>query len=154
MTPRGRAASSGWRARSLRSWTDAVCLALWATAGGIAIGGQPSAAIPLVLISTTATAARFARASAAVESAFVTLLAVDAWLTCSGLMAKIDRQDVAGHLILTAAVTPVLAAAIRKTFPRLPHSVRWAAVVGLVTGSLALGWEVVEACFDSLLGTY
>jgi hypothetical protein len=141
-------------AQLLRRWADAVRVALVVTACGLLIGGRPTEAIPLALISATAIALRPARPSAAVESIFVTLLAVDAWLTCSGLMAQIARQDAAGHFLLTIAVTPVLAAAIVRASPWTPRSIRWiAGLAGLATIAIAVGWEVVESCSDALLGT-
>ena len=142
------------QAQLLRRWTDALRFALVATACGLLIGGRPNAAIALGLISATAIVLRPARPSAVVESSFVTLLAIDAWLTCSGLMAQIAREDFAGHLILAIAVTPVLAAGIVQAAPWPPHSIRRVAgLAGLATIALAVGWEVVESGSDSLLGT-
>jgi hypothetical protein len=127
---------------------------LCGTAAALVLGGRPTAAVAVVFISVTAIAARLARAPAAVESAFVTLLAVDAWLTSSGLMARIDRHDTAGHLILTTAVTPVLAATIGRFWPPARRSIRrTGALAGLAAVGLAVGWELLEWCSDTLLGT-
>lgn len=141
-------------AQALRRWADVVRLALVGTTCGLLIGGRPTAAIPLAVISATAIAARLARPSAAADSIFVSLLAVDAWLTCSGLMARISRQDAVGHLILTTAVTPVLATAIIRASPRARRSILWAGGLAcLATVALAIGWETMELCSDVLLGT-
>lgn len=138
----------------LRQWSDAVRVALCGTAFALVLGGRPSAAIAIVFISGTAIAARLPRAHAVIEGAFVTLLAVDAWLTSSGLMARIDRHDIAGHFILTTAVTPLLAVAIAR-FCRLSRCSipRTAALAGLAAGGLAIGWELLEWSSDTLLRT-
>lgn len=138
----------------LRRWADVVRIMLCGTVCWLLIDGRAPAAYSLALISLTAITTRFARASPVAESAFVSLLAADAWLTCFGLMARIDQQDRAGHLLLTIAITPILAAAIVRRTPRAPCSV-WstAGLAGLATIALLAGWEVVEWLSDSLLLT-
>jgi hypothetical protein len=127
---------------------------LCGTACALLLGGRPSAAVAIVFISATAIAARLPRAHAVIESAFVTLLAVDAWLTSSGLMARIDRHDIAGHFILTTAVTPLLAVAIARFWRLSRCSIRRiAALAGLAAGGLAIGWELLEWTSDTLVGT-
>lgn len=138
----------------LRRWADIIRIALCTTVCWLLIDGRAPAAYSLTLISLTAIATRRARASAGAEIAFVGLLAVDAWLTCFGLMAHIDQQDRAGHFLLTIAITPILAAAIAQRAPRSVRSTAGlAGLAGLATITLVVGWEVAEWLSDSLLLT-
>ncbi len=140
--------------RRLRRWADGLRIALGGTVVVLAVAGRPGAAVGVALIAATALAARAARAPAAVEATFVTLLALDVALTVSGLMARIDRHDTLGHLLLTAAVTPVLAAVIRLHAVEAARPTPETAVLaGLAAVGLALGWEAVEWSSDVLLGT-
>jgi len=138
----------------LRRSADIVRIALCATVCWLLIDGRAPAAYALALISLTAIATRRARASAVAEVVFVTLLAVDAWLTCSGHMARIDQHDRAGHFLLTIAVTPIIAAAVTHHTRCVSRSVRLTAgLAGLATITLAVAWEAAEWCSDSLLLT-
>jgi hypothetical protein len=138
----------------LRRWADIVRIALCTTVCWLLIDGRAPAAYSLALISLTAIATRRARASAVAEVAFVTLLAADAWLTCSGFMARIDEQDRAGHFLLTLAVTPILAAAVTHHARCASRSVRLTAgLAALATITLVVAWEAAEWLSDSLLLT-
>jgi len=149
----GRAAGIPW-APVLRGWADVLRIALCATVGWLLIDGRPPAAYSLTLIALTAIATRRARAPAVAELAFVGLLATDAWLTCFGVMARIDRQDRAGHFLLTIAASPILAAIIVERVPRARRSLgSTAGLAGLATITLVVGWEAAEWLSDSLLLT-
>jgi hypothetical protein len=138
----------------LRRSADIVRIALCTTVGWLLIDDRAPAAYSLALISLTAIATRRARASALAEVVFVTLLAVDGWLTCSGLMARIDQHDRAGHFLLTIAVTPILAAAITHYARCASRSVRLTAgLATLATITLVVAWEAAEWFSDSLLLT-
>src|SRR4051812_40988508 len=95
------------------------------------------------LMAATAVAARAVRAPAWSDLLFVTLLTADAWLTMLGAFSDFDRNDVVGHLLLSAAVTPLLFHLMR----------RGPLVAALATVALGAAWEVVEAASDRLIGT-
>ena len=90
---------------------------------------------------------------------FLVPLAVDVWLTATGVMARLDREDTVGHLVLPAAVTPLLFhLAVRAGILAPPRTTR----AGLAAAALAAAamtvragtaYELVEAGCDAAFGT-
>jgi hypothetical protein len=90
---------------------------------------------------------------------FLVPFAIDVWLTASGAMARLDREDTVGHVILPAAVTPLLFhLAVRAGVLAPPRTTRAglaAAALGAAALTIALGavYELVEAGCDAAFGT-
>ncbi len=127
----------------MRRIADLLRLSLVAGALRFVAIGEPKLAWAMGLMAATALAARAIRAPAWADLLFAALLAADAWLTMLGAFSDFNRNDVAGHLLLSAAVTPLLF----HLLGRRP--------IAAAAATIALGaaWEVVEAASDHLLGT-
>jgi hypothetical protein len=114
-------------------------------------------AIALVLMALVAWAVRLADAPPLADLVFVVLLGIDAALTTAGVMARLDVQDTFGHVVLPAAIAPIVLAAGQPTrlFGRLaargPVALT-AAVAGTVF-MLGVAWEICEALADAVLGS-
>ncbi len=127
--------------------------AIWQTASAGLVS-----AWEMWLTAATALAVRLIRPRPLAEAAFVLLLAADVWLTVLGAFDRFNHGDHAGHLLLSAAVTVALAEPIaRRVRARRVGERRRPLVVGAVaaaaTVSLGVGWEIVEALSDVVLGT-
>ncbi|MGK2878248.1 MAG: hypothetical protein ACSLFF_06695 [Solirubrobacterales bacterium] len=68
----------------------------------------------MIFVAITAFALRVARASPWLDLTFVALLSLDSWLTATGMMEHISRDDHGGHFLLTVALVPMLAALIAR----------------------------------------
>lgn len=112
------------------------------------------------LMAIGAIVLRFAKAPPIFDFVFVALLSADAWATASGLMDDLGQSnDRPGHLLISAAVTPILfyGAARFKAINATPETRAQTIGVGLIAMlmTIALGaiWELVEWQSDKLLGT-
>jgi hypothetical protein len=84
------------------------------------------------------------------------LVAVDSWLTALGAFDGFNHGDHAGHLILAAAVAPVLFALACRFRSSSLESLAPLAVGSLavaMTFALGLMWEALELFSDSPIGT-
>lgn len=146
-------------ARTVSRLADLLRASLVAGVPALALAGEPKAALGMAAIAATALVLRIAPAPPAAHLVFVALLSADAWLTTTGLMARIDRDDTAGHLLLTAAVTPlVFHLGVRAGVLAAPRPGRAAALAAgagalALTLALGVGWELFEGASDALLGT-
>lgn len=134
---------------------DAVRATLVAGTAMWLVLGHSDRAVSLGLIAVTACAVRFAGAPPRIELVFVVGAALDGWLTTLGAFDSFNRGDHIGHLVLPAAVTPVLFQALRRAGAVAPGIGRLPAAVVAASGTIALGtvWELVERGADVLLGT-
>jgi hypothetical protein len=114
----------------------------------------------MAFVAVVAVVARFARAPVAAELIFVALAAADAWLTAVGAFASFNRNDTIGHLLLPAAIAPLLLHfALRLRMlrsPAQPDGPHWflaMVAVASFTIALCMTWELVEWLSDSALGT-
>ena len=121
--------------------------------------GRPGSALGLAIMTVTVLVLRRAPAPAAAHLVFLVPLAIDVWLTATGAMARLDREDTVGHVILPAAVTPLLFhLAVHAGVLAPPRATRAglvAAGVGAAALTVALGsaYELVEAACDAVVGT-
>jgi hypothetical protein len=121
--------------------------------------GRPASALGLTIVSVTVLVLRRAPAPTVAHLVFLVPLAVDVWLTATGAMARLDREDTVGHVILPAAVTPLLFhLAVHAGVLAPPRAARAglaAAAVGAAALTVALGsaYELVEAGCDAVFGT-
>jgi hypothetical protein len=127
----------------VRRIADLLRLSLVVGAVRFLVIGEPRLAWAMGLMAVTALAVRAVRAPAWSDLLFVALLTADAWLTMLGAFSDFNRNDTAGHLLLCAAVTPLLFHLLRR------------GPLAAAAGTVAVGaaWEVVEAASDALIGT-
>lgn len=121
---------------------------------------QKHAGYALLLLGLAASALRFCRAPAGFDFAFVALLALDGFLTANGTMRQLGLEnDRPGHLILTAAVTPILYFGARnaRALPKEPEGMTEFVACGVIAAALTISlgtlWELVEWQSDKHLGT-
>ena len=118
--------------------------------------GLEQALNPLVA-ATVAWGVRPLRAAPAMDALFVVLLTVDSLLVTTGAMERIDRQDTFGHLVLSAAIAPIVLTAGESTgrLNRLAIRGPVALTAALVATILLLGvvWEAFELLADSVIGS-
>lgn len=136
--------------RAMRTAADVLRLALIAGAPLMYTSGRTHAAASLAIIGAAALALRAAKAPAGLDLAFLAALSLDAWLTALGAFDGANREDRAGHLVLTALVTPVLVHGARRH--GLAAAGRPAVAVALGF-ALGVAWELVELTADATLGT-
>jgi hypothetical protein len=112
------------------------------------------------LVAIGAIVLRFAKAPPVFDFIFVALLSLDAWATASGLVDAVGQgNDRPGHLLISAAVTPILfyGTARLKAVNAKPENLGQTLAVGLVAMmmTLALGtlWELIEWQSDMRFGT-
>jgi hypothetical protein len=111
---------------------------------------------PLVA-TAVAWAVRPVRVAPGADALFVVLLSVDSLLVATGVMDRIDRQDTFGHLVLSAAIAPIVLAAgesfgaLNRLAARAPLALT-AVLAGTIFG-LGVGWELFEWLADSLVGS-
>jgi len=132
---------------------DGLRLSLVAGVGVLPLIGRGDDVWGMVYVAVGAAILRLARAPAGLDLAFVSLLAADAWLTALGAFDEFNNNDRIGHLLLPAAVTPVLAHLAARI--GIAASGPLAAGVSAASLTIALGtvWELVEYGSDELLGT-
>jgi uncharacterized membrane protein YjdF len=125
------------------------------------VRGEPGAAWGLTVVALTAIAARFTSAPPGIQLAFVAPLAADAWLTTLGAFDHFNHSDHVGHLILAAAVTPVMFHALyrvgliaKDAERRRMTQAALAVVSGAMTIALGACWELYEWQSDRVLGTH
>jgi uncharacterized membrane protein YjdF len=112
------------------------------------------------LMAIGAIVLRFAKAPPVFDFVFVALLSVDAWATAGGVLDELNQSnDRPGHLLISAAVTPILfyGAARLKVVNAEPENTRQTLLVGfvamLLTTALGVLWELVEWQSDVHLNT-
>jgi len=125
------------------------------------VRGERLAALGLTVVALVAIAARFSSAPPGIQLAFVAPLAADSWLTTLGAFEHFNHSDHVGHLILAAAVTPVVFHALRRVGLVAPGAERrrvtpaaLAVVSGAITIALGALWELYEWQSDQILGTH
>lgn len=116
------------------------------------VAGRPAAAWAMALVAILAFVPRWLSVAARPDAVFTALLAADAWLTALGVVARIDRHDTIGHVVLPAAAVPVALHAVRRLAPE------WAWLAAVIAAAAAImgagiAWEVVEYASDAALGT-
>jgi hypothetical protein len=151
------AARGGWRRSVLRNVADATRVIISGVAlARLGANGLEQALNPLVA-ATVAWGVRPLRAAPAMDALFVVLLTVDSLLVTTGAMERIDRQDTFGHLVLSAAIAPIVLAAGESTgrLNRLAVRGPVALTAALVATILLLGvvWEAFELLADSVIGS-
>ncbi|MGH2905868.1 MAG: hypothetical protein ACRDKI_03760 [Solirubrobacterales bacterium] len=112
------------------------------------------------LMALGAVLLRLAKAPPAFDFTFVALLSLDAWLTAWGVLANADQaNDRPGHLLISAAVTPVLyfgavrLRAVSGSADSRAQALAIGAVAAMLTVALGALWEIVEWQSDKLFGT-
>lgn len=151
------AAREGSRRSFLRNVADATRVMI----SGVALVhlntvGFERALNPLVA-TAVAWAVRPVRVAPAADALFVVLLSVDSVLVATGVMERIDPQDTFGHLVLSAAIAPIVLAAgdsvgaLNRLAARGPLALT-AVLAGAIFG-LGAGWELFELLADSLVGS-
>jgi uncharacterized membrane protein YjdF len=140
---------------------DVIRACLVAVALVYLVQGEPLAALGLTIVALTAIAARFSSAPPAIQLAFVAPLAADSWLTTLGAFDHFNHSDHVGHLILAAAVTPVMFHALHQVGlvaagaeRRMVTLAALAIVSGATTIALGACWELYEWQSDQILGTH
>lgn len=142
------------RTTALRAAADALRLSL--VVGGIVLvaTGGVAEGWGVLLAAFTACVVRIVRPPPAVDLAFLSLLSVDVWLTQAGAFEEFNRSDHVGHMLLSAAVMPILFHAIgRYGLAGDATRSRRLALAALGTILLGIAWELVELASDAVLGT-
>ena len=141
----------------LRNVADATRLIITGVAlVRLAAFGLEQALNPLAAASVS-WGVRLLRPAPAIDALFVVLLTLDSLLVISGAMDELDRQDTFGHLVLSAAIAPIVLTAGERTglLDRLGVRAPVALAALLVGTILALGvvWELVEWLADYTVGS-
>jgi len=156
MSPTGAGGRPTPYERRARAAADLVRVITGLAALVVLALGHVEAGITLGLVAITTIAVRFAGASATMELAFVAMASADAALNAAGAFRTFNHSDGLGHLLLPAAVAPIVWAALQRAGVAIDPERRWTAVVVAAAATIALGtaWELVEWSSDALFGTH